>query len=493
MDDVFDLSLLPDAERESTQEHLRDSDAAPKPTLPRADADPPEHAAARLFGRPPDALWRYRTAQGALAFCVCRWNLSEGRKEIRPLSWFASDGWRLRHWPDARPPYNLDKIAAQPDTAIVVCEGEKAADAAARIFANSIATTSSGGAPAANKTDWTPLAGRPVLIWPDNDEPGRKYAREVAAILAKLDCDVSIVNAAALVAQVARASPREAEAEFSDAIRRASGYDAADALADSPDLGALRKAAAVGLAKPFDPGPAFISFSPYTMDASGLTMEKEVGRGENKGPETVQIAAPFEVLGACRDPQGGGWGKVLQWRDDDERQHMRHVADADLHGEPAALCAGLAHLGLRIDRERQRDLVRYLCKVRAKRRGTIVSRTGWHDIGDRAVFVLPGETIGPRGGERVILDAAATGAYEARGTIQEWRDGAAKLAGCHALPVLAISAALAGPLLHLADVEGGGVHFFGQSSKGKTTLLQMAASVWGGAPRRRANSQPRSA
>jgi len=45
--------------------------------------------------------------------------------------------------------------------------------------------------------------------------------------------------------------------------------------------------------------------------------------------------------------------------------------------------------------------------------------------------------------------------------------------------VLAISAAFAGPLLQLANAESGGVHFFGNSSKGKTTLLQMAASVWG--------------
>src|ERR1700722_2138956 len=53
------------------------------------------------------------------------------------------------------------------------------------------------------------------------------------------------------------------------------------------------------------------------------------------------------------------------------------------------------------------------------------------------------------------------------------------LASGHVLPVLAISAALAGPLLHLAGQEGGGVHFHGQSSRGKTTLLQAVASVWG--------------
>jgi uncharacterized protein (DUF927 family) len=104
---------------------------------------------------------------------------------------------------------------------------------------------------------------------------------------------------------------------------------------------------------------------------------------------------------------------------------------------------------------------------------------GWHEIGGRSVFVLPDEAIGQCGGERVILDAAAHGLYEARGSIEDWRESAAKLASGHVLPVLAISAALAGPLLNLAGVGGGGVHVYGQSSKGKTTLLQLAASVWG--------------
>ncbi|MGO4869846.1 MAG: DUF927 domain-containing protein [Roseiarcus sp.] len=215
------------------------------------------------------------------------------------------------------------------------------------------------------------------------------------------------------------------------------------------------------------------------MTAKGLTVEVEKGKGENKTTETVWIAAPFEVLGACRDPHGAAWGKFLRWRDGDRREHTRHVADADLHGEPAALCAALAHEGLRIVPKRQRDLRDYLAAAHVRRRVTVVPRTGWHEIAGQSVFVLPGETVGRRGGERVILDAVAQGPYEARGSVEEWRDGAARLAGGHALPVLAISAALAGPLLYLAGMEGGGVHFYGQSSKGKTTLAQMAASVWG--------------
>ena len=62
---------------------------------------------------------------------------------------------------------------------------------------------------------------------------------------------------------------------------------------------------------------------------------------------------------------------------------------------------------------------------------------------------------------------------------KDWQAGVGTLASGHVLPVLAMSAALAGPLLHLAGQEGGGVHFHGPSSRGKTTLLQAAASVWG--------------
>ena len=95
------------------------------------------------------------------------------------------------------------------------------------------------------------------------------------------------------------------------------------------------------------------------------------------------------------------------------------------------------------------------------------------------MFVLPGECIGPKHAGRVLLDGAAHGPYETKGTLAEWREGVATLAAGHAIPMLAISTALAGPLLHLAGLEGGGLHLFGQSSRGKTTCLQAAASVWG--------------
>ncbi|MEI8154810.1 MAG: DUF927 domain-containing protein, partial [Hyphomicrobiales bacterium] len=192
------------------------------------------------------------------------------------------------------------------------------------------------------------------------------------------------------------------------------------------------------------------------------------------------MSAPFEILGLGRDPYGRAWGRFLRWYDLDGRVHEQFVADEALQGDAAAVCARLAAGGLQIVRTYQRELVNYLSSVQTTVRVTTVQRTGWHEIGGESVFVLPGENIGRKGIGRVLLDGAAHGAaYENKGTLADWRDGVAALAAGHAIPMLAISTALAGPLLHLAGLEGGGLNLFGQSSRGKTTCLQAAASVWG--------------
>ena len=50
-----------------------------------------------------------------------------------------------------------------------------------------IATTS-GSADSAAAADWTPLANRNVIIWPDNDAAGLQYAQTVTEQLRALNC-----------------------------------------------------------------------------------------------------------------------------------------------------------------------------------------------------------------------------------------------------------------------------------------------------------------
>jgi putative DNA primase/helicase len=331
-----------------------------------------------------------------------------------------------------------------------------------------VTTTSYGGANSAAKTDWSPLKGRKVFIWPDADEPGGKYAKEVAQRLSEIGCEVFVIDSMSL------ASIRPA----GDTRKVIDGWDAADAVEEWRDRKALRTTIK-GLLKRNDPGPAYMSYGPYEMTDKGLTVEKPAGNAAGAS-KRVRISSAFEVAAKSRDAKGKNWGKWIQFADGDGRIHHRHVPDADMQGDnPAAVCSPLAHEGLSIAAGQQRQLVSYLAGVKSNRRGTVVERTGWHEVGGHRCFVLPQETIGPRGAEIIILADAAVGPYDARGTLNDWQQSVGSNSGEHFLTRLAVSMAFAGPLLGLADQEGGGLNFYSTSSTGKTTLARLAASVWG--------------
>ena len=130
--------------------------------LPTPRSAPPEPLG------PVSARWDYRSAEGELIACVYRFDSPSG-KSYRPKD-MRANLWRA---PDPRPLYNLPGLVTARD--VVLVEGEKCAQAL--IEAGICATTAMNGAKApVHKTDWTPLAGKDVLIWPDRDAPGWEYA-----------------------------------------------------------------------------------------------------------------------------------------------------------------------------------------------------------------------------------------------------------------------------------------------------------------------------
>ncbi|WP_374555515.1 DUF927 domain-containing protein [Aquitalea pelogenes] len=105
-----------------------------------------------------------------------------------------------------------------------------------------------------------------------------------------------------------------------------------------------------------------------------------------------------------------------------------------------------------------------------------VSRIGWHDLR----YVLPGQVFGQQDGEGVIYQGADAGDFDSAGTLQDWQQHIAAMAAGNSRIVFAISVAFAGVLADMAGESGGGFHYVGTTSKGKTsTLLDPAASVWG--------------
>jgi hypothetical protein len=144
-------------------------------------ADAAREAYRQTLGSPTTS-WDYEL-DGRLVGRVFRWDLPGGKKAIRPISLHA-DGWRLEQMPTPRPLFNLSEVPA-PGGRVYAVEGEKCVDALTNL--GLLATTSAGGSSSAKQSDWTPLAGRDVVILPDADAPGRKYAAAVAEILLALN------------------------------------------------------------------------------------------------------------------------------------------------------------------------------------------------------------------------------------------------------------------------------------------------------------------
>ena len=134
----------------------------------------------------PTAKWDYFDKNNKLIACVYRYDTEDGQ-EFRV--WDVKN--RKAKSPDPRPLYNIPGITAAKK--IILVEGEKSADSL--IAYGLTATTAMFGANAPiNKTDWSPLIGKEVIIWPDNDEAGIEYGQKVATHLLKVASFVSLIT-----------------------------------------------------------------------------------------------------------------------------------------------------------------------------------------------------------------------------------------------------------------------------------------------------------
>ena len=232
------------------EQHLGIDATTPRPEPPTTGAE---------------QFWRYNED-----FLVCRFPDQVKGKKIRPLLWNGS-AWVWKHHAKPRPLYWARRKAAAP---VLIAEGEKAADAAAKLFPDHACATWPGGTPNVDKADWSALHGRSVTIWPDADDVGRKAADQLARILLGLRCTVQVVNPPASLAQ---------------------GWDLADALAEGWTQAKAAKAV-LSSAKALDPLP-----------------EPEPPPAAVPAPE-IPSTAPFVCLGFSEGVyyyQPGSTGQVI--------------------------------------------------------------------------------------------------------------------------------------------------------------------------------------
>lgn len=156
----------------------------------------------------PSHVYRYPNTDGSENLVICRWDKNSG-KEIRPVT-KTKDGYIVgKQTETAYPIYRLPEIVKHIQTGkttvrIVICEGEKATDAAVKV--GYVATTSPFGSESAEKANWSLLDTMALrhklklelIILPDNDAPGAKYAESLVNLFStfKSTPSVKVVNIA---------------------------------------------------------------------------------------------------------------------------------------------------------------------------------------------------------------------------------------------------------------------------------------------------------
>jgi len=211
--------------------------------------------------------------------------------------------------------------------------------------------------------------------------------------------------------------------------------------------------------------------SPFVRKPDGLYYRVE--------DNLEKICSPIEVLAMTRDSEGRNWGRLIEMTDSDSTIHRWSLHMEKLAGDGNDYLRELLSMGLRLSSglKPKHRLHEYLTTSTPEARVRCVDRVGWH--GRR--FVLPDETYGPQDGEEVILQGGPVNhAFRVAGSLQEWQESVGRYCIGNSRLILAVSAALAAPLLSLAGVESGGIHLWGDSSTGKTTVLRVSGSVCGG-------------
>jgi hypothetical protein len=360
-----------------------------------------------------------------------------------------------------RIPYRLHKLVNAKH--VLVVEGEKDCDTI-RQKLKLVATTNPMGAGKWSSEYNRYFAEKNVTIIADNDRAGHAHAVQVAEALLSVAASVRVLELPGV----------PEKGDVTDWVHAGGTGKKLQALVrETPVLDELR-IAAFRTQWGMDGSHLGLRF-PFEVTDEGVFLRRD------DQDEPVKLSARVDVTAQTRDAAGENWGRLLVWKDNEDRTHQWAMPMELLASDAGAVRARLLAEGLPFittnARLRER-FTEYLQTAPVDRRVRCVGRIGWH-VG---TYVVPDAAIGPEGSEEVLHQTQheAVHHWNVHGTIDEWRDQVGHQCGGNSRLILAASCGFAGPLLSLIGAESGGVHFHGATSTGKSTALIVGGSVCGG-------------
>lgn len=220
----------------------------------------------------------------------------------------------------------------------------------------------------------------------------------------------------------------------------------------------------------------------YELTAEGVFELNEKG-------ERRKVAGPVWVSAHTHDESRSHYGLELRFIDLKGNVIEHHFRRDALHEQGRTLAQTLAARGCEIVPGQERCLSRYLGSFNSKQvpwlRAT--AKIGWIDAVDgHLAYVFPSSengVIALEKTERIVFQPEHLSpnlhTLRQQGSLQDWQTHVAAPCQGNAYLITALCMPFAAPLMKAAAAESGGIHYYGRSSRGKTTAAQLAASVIG--------------
>jgi putative DNA primase/helicase len=346
---------------------------------------------------------------------------------------------------------------------LIIVEGES--DAQTLWYHNCSALGVPGAGSFKAERDDPHLKGRDVFAFIERDEGGKLLLRSLSASSHRDKIKVVILEHFNDLSDMHVACPERFRARIDAALARAVPLD--KVLEQIPEIDQHAGVNPTTLPDGFR----------YRNDGH---IEYRVDEGKDGTAVWTWLCSPMQVLAVTRDRDQRAWGRLLHVATPDRHWHRWAMPMELIAGDGVELRRVLLDLGLNLatGNKARAALVALLSGCQPSDRALSVPRIGWHG----RAFVLPDIALGGEAGELVVFQPPepVKHAHRTHGSLHGWQSQVASCAVGNSRLVLAISAAFAASLLELIEMEGGGLHFRGPSSIGKTTLLQVGGSVWGG-------------
>lgn len=391
--------------------------------------------------------------------------------------------WQKGFGKDAnRPLYNLKGLQDRPTDPVIVVEGEKTAEAVKSLLPDYVVITSSFGAKGAKKTDWSPLKDRDLLIIPDLDDAGMQYAKDVQKLT---NSKSGIIDIRQFFERYAIQNGLVTETQR----QLPSGYDLADSLNE-------------GWTKELLNSMNFLDFVTTTMSKvathetpEGYKVEDgQVLHFNEKKECYFKIGTEVKVLSRAifvSDKEDDREGVIISFKNRQNVTIEKTITYSDLV-DTKKFFSNLVDWGWKQDNLINEKLPRLISDFISKTepldqtKHYISSKIGWQkNKGEHLIFILDK-------GKNDVFNSSQNNqsAYRlktqretqfevSKHTLQDWQDKVVRYTAGNPYLVFALCVAFVPPLLKFTDIDGACFNLHGESSKGKTTALKLASSVWG--------------